>query len=78
MGFHRDDLQKSRDIDYRDKKLEKIAIMAASDSIILPNYIKELLKVKKADITVVGFQKTQWAKFYKRNHIRYIYIRKAV
>ncbi len=78
MGFHRDDLQKSRDIDYRDKKLEKIAIMAASDSIILPNYIKELLKVKKADITVVGFQKTQWAKFYKRNHIRYIYIPTAV
>lgn len=74
MGENCDGVQKSRHVGCMDKGIEKIAIMAGSDSVILLNYIKELLKVKKFDITVLGCRKTQWMKFYKKYHIKYIYI----
>lgn len=55
------------------ESLKKIMILVGSDSVILPNYIKELLKVKRFHITVMSWRKTQWLKFYKKYNIKYIY-----
>lgn len=56
------------------KGLKRILITSSSNSVILIDYIRELLSVGKFEITVIGCHQSTWLEFYRQHGVKFFYI----